>query len=98
MPSIKYVGFLVALAILRKIAILTSGSQIRVFIDGFSSILLMFCQGVPQSSFLGPLEFMIYSNALLKSLTFADDTTLVHSSMDMVEVNDFVNVKFKNGC
>jgi hypothetical protein len=38
---------------------------------------------------------MIYSNALLKSLTFADDTTLVHSSMDMVEVSDFVNVEFK---
>ncbi len=38
---------------------------------------------------------MIYSNAILKSLTFADDTTLVHSSLDMVEVNDFVNVEFK---
>ena len=53
--------------------------------------------GVPQSSILGTLLFLIYindivnSSELLKFYLFADDTTLFYSSKNKAETEDIVN-------
>ena len=67
-----------------------------VQIDDASSSLLKIIIGVPQGSILGPLLFLIYINdlpdcTLLKSLLFADDTTLLAAGENLEELFTRVN-------
>jgi len=70
-----------------------------VFFNGKCSPLLEILLGVPQGSILGPLLFLIYINdlplvsSLLCSL-FADDTMLLASGPDVIELTNFVNAEF----
>ena len=65
--------------------------QHYVEIDGFKSQLLRVHSGVPQSSVLGPLLFLIYVNDILTVCSFssvfmfADDTKLVSSIKSTVQ-------------
>jgi hypothetical protein len=71
-----------------------------VSVDGTIGSLLPISLGVPQGSILGPLLFLLYINDLpswtvLKSLLFADDTTLLYSDSDLSVLTDLVNSEFK---
>ena len=71
-----------------------------VFLNGTCSSLLTIKTGVPQSSILGPLLFLIYVNDLpnascLLTLLFADDTTLMFSHSDIHELISIVNTEFR---
>ena len=73
--------------------------QQYVFLNGASSSSLSTRVGVPQGSILGPLLFLIYINDLpgasnLLTLLFADDTTLLFSHSDIVQLVTIVNVEF----
>ena len=70
------------------------------FLNGTCSSLLTIKTGVPQSSILGPLLFLIYVNDLpnascLLTLLFADDTTLMFSHSDIHELISIVNTEFR---
>ena len=70
-----------------------------VYYNGKCSSLLELLLGVPQGSILGPLLFLIYINDLplvssLHSSLFADDTMLLASGPDIVELTSFVNTEF----
>ena len=74
--------------------------QQYVFLNGASSSFLSTRVGVPQGSILGPLLFLIYINDLpgasnLLTLLFADDTTLLFSHSDIVQLVTIVNEEFR---
>ena len=73
-----------------------SGRKQFVYLNGVSSSMLEIILGVPQGSILGPLLFLLYINDLplctkLFILMFADDTTLLASGKNLVELFNFVN-------
>ena len=63
-------------------AIVITGRQQFVEIDGYSSGSLTLTTGVPQGSFIGPLLFLIYMNDIPQAtdyfdfILYADDTSL----------------------
>jgi hypothetical protein len=71
-----------------------------VSINGIDSEKLEVRKGVPQGSILGPLLFLIYINdlpecSLLITLLFADDTTLLASGDNLLDLILFVNSEFQ---
>ena len=73
-----------------------SGRRQFVHIGGVSSSMLEIILGVPQGSILGPLLFLLYINDLplctkILVLMFADDTTLLASGKNLVELYQYVN-------
>lgn len=77
---------------------LSNRSQYVVYNNETSSMLPITC-GVPQGSILGPLLFIIYMNDLpdclekLKSILFADDTSLYHSDNDINRLYEDTNTE-----
>ena len=76
---------------------LSDRKQFVTFKDTNSNIRRVDC-GVPQGSVLGPLLFIIYTNDLAnaikhsKCILFADDTTILYSTMHLDESYD--NISF----
>jgi Reverse transcriptase (RNA-dependent DNA polymerase) len=71
-----------------------------VCINGENSDRMDIKNGVPQGSILGPLLFLIYINdlpecSLLITLLFADDTTLLASGDNLIDLIHFVNIEFQ---
>ena len=69
--------------------------------NGHKSGLLPINVGVPQGSILGPLLFLVYINDLpsaanLKSVIFADDTNLITTGSDLLEVVEALNRELSN--
>jgi len=72
--------------------------QQLVCINDVLSDIKFITTGVPQGSILGPLLFLIYINGLPLStnfltLLFADDTTLLYSHSDPLELTRIVNLE-----
>ena len=72
-----------------------------VSVNGSTSDYLEVSCGVPQSSVLGPLLFLIYINDLpsvskvLSFYVFADDTNIFHSSRDLTTLQKVMNRELK---
>lgn len=72
-----------------------------VSIGGCNSSQAHLSVGVPQGSTLGPMLFLLYINDMfrsvnsLKMLHFADDTTLFHSSSNIMELESVFNNELK---
>ena len=81
-----------------------SNRQQYVSINGHHSSNVVMKQGVPQSSVLGPLLFLIYINDLHKSIKycnvgyFADDTNLLISDNSPKQIQHHVNLDLKHQC
>ena len=73
-----------------------------VSINCHDSNLALVLYGVPQSSVLGPLLFLIYINDLNQAIKFckvhhfADDTNLLCFSKSITKLNKYVNLDMKN--
>ena len=71
-------------------------------INGNSSTVLSVQRGVPQGSILGPLLFIVYINDICNSsdyfkfIMYADDTSLLVSSNNIVEMLSHSNVELRN--
>ncbi|MFM9988300.1 RNA-directed DNA polymerase [Flavobacterium sp.] len=70
-----------------------------VTLNGATSSIQNIIYGVPQGSILGPLLFILYINDivncsdLLSFILFADDTTLVFSCKNLLQLNQTINVE-----
>ena len=79
-----------------------SNRQQQVSYNGVSSKYQSVNCGVPQGSILGPLLFILYINDLssaskiLKSILFADDTTLIDSHKDLTTLVNRFNEELKH--
>ena len=74
--------------------------QQYVCIDSIKSTLREITLGLPQGSILGPILFLLFINdlpksTLLYSLLFADDTTLLASGPNLVDLVSFVNLELQ---
>ena len=72
-----------------------------IFINGYNSDLSPVICGVPQSSVLRPLLFLVYINDLHKAIRyckvhpFADDTNLFHTNRSVKNLNKLINHDMK---
>ena len=70
-----------------------------VYVNGYKSSTEIVNIGVPQGSTLGPLLFLIYVNDMkycsniLKFIQFADDTTLIFTHPDILELNRILEIE-----
>ena len=75
--------------------------QQYVFLNGVSSSLKPINCGVPHSSILGPMLFILYINDIVncsniwKFLLFADDTNLFYKNRDLLDLERVVNVELR---
>ena len=73
----------------------------KVFVNGVLSDDLSLNAGVPQGSVLCPLLLLLYINDIAdelerKTRLYADDTSISHSSSNIVEIETVLNNDLKN--